>query len=69
MNFAQLNPIARSRIKAPYFNATSLLAGLAVLLVFVIAIYLAAMSPGAAIGDFASMTAFPLDKQVRLECR
>jgi hypothetical protein len=63
-NFAQLGPIAKSQIKAPSFNApsfsvTGLLTGLAFLIVFAIAIYLAARSPGTAPDAFASMTVFP----------
>jgi hypothetical protein len=64
-NFAQLIPIAKSQIKAPSFSApssfsvTGLLTGLAFLIVFAIAIYLAARSPGTTPDAFASMTVFP----------
>ncbi len=74
MNFAQLTPVAKpgiiksgiikpgineSHIKLPHFNATGLLTGLALLIVFAFAIYLASKSPGTAPADFADMTAFP----------
>jgi hypothetical protein len=59
MNFAQLTPIAKSHIRVPYFNATGLVTGLVLLIVFAIAIYLASKSPGVTLEDFAAMTAFP----------
>ena len=58
-NFAHLSPTSRTRIKAPSFNVTGLLTGLAFLLVFAIAIYLASMSPGMSVEQLASMTVFP----------
>jgi hypothetical protein len=58
-NFAQLSPIAKSQIEAPSFNLMGLLTGLAFLIVFAIAIYLASMSPGTAPDALASMTVFP----------
>jgi hypothetical protein len=58
-NFAHLSPTSRTQIKAPSFNVTGLLTGLAFLLVFAIAIYLASRSPGTSPDAFASMTVFP----------
>ena len=58
-NFAHLSPISRTQIKLPSFNVMGLLTGLAFLLVFAIAIYLASRSPGTAPDALASMTVFP----------
>ena len=58
-NFAHLSPTSRTQIKAPSFNVTGLLTGLAFLLVFAIAIYLASRSPGTSPDVFASMTVYP----------
>ena len=58
-NSAQLSQIHKSQVNLPAFDAYVALAGAGLLIVFAIAIYLAAMSPGNGPDDIAFMTAFP----------
>jgi hypothetical protein len=58
-NFAQLNPIHKSQINLPHFDAYVALTGAALLIVSAIAIYLAALSPGNGPDGIALMVAFP----------
>jgi hypothetical protein len=58
-NSAQLSQIHKSQVNLPAFDAYVALAGTALLIVFAIAIYLAAMSPGNEPDAIALMTAFP----------
>jgi len=58
-NFAQLNSIDKSHIKATDYDATILFASGALTIVLLIAIYLASMSPGTSAEQLLSMTVFP----------
>ena len=58
-NSAQLSQIHKSQVNLPAFDVYVALAGTVLLIVFAIAIYLAAMSPGNGLDDIAFMTAFP----------
>jgi hypothetical protein len=58
-NFIQLHPIDTADIDTPDDDATILFASGALMLVLVIAIYLASISGGAAPDALASMTVFP----------
>jgi hypothetical protein len=58
-NFAQFSSIDKSHIKAPDHDATILFASGALMIVLLIAIYLAAISPGTSVEELASMTIFP----------
>jgi hypothetical protein len=55
MNFAQPNQITHSEVKVTQYNSTILLAGAALAVVFLVVIYLAAMGPGTAPDELASM--------------
>ena len=58
-NSARLNPIDKAQINLPAFGVYGALTGAALLIVFAIAIYLAALSPGNWPNDIALMAAFP----------
>jgi hypothetical protein len=59
MTFVQLNPAAKSQIDDASHNATALLIGAALVIVFTIAIYLDATSPGVTLEQLSFMTLFP----------
>ncbi|HZR72594.1 hypothetical protein [Bradyrhizobium sp.] len=59
MNFASSNSIGQSRIKAPTFNATILLVGTALFILFALAFYLASGTPGTTLDELAFMTVAP----------
>jgi hypothetical protein len=58
MKFAQPSQINNAKFEAKH-DATILLTCVAFTIVFLIAIYLASMSPGTALSELASMTVFP----------
>ena len=58
-NSARLSPINKTQTTLPVYDAYVALTGAALLLVFAIAIYLAALSPGNLPNDIALMAAFP----------
>jgi hypothetical protein len=58
-NSARLSRIDKSQINLPAYDTTIVLAGTTLLIVFAIAIYLAALSPGNWPSDIALMAAFP----------
>jgi hypothetical protein len=58
-NSARLSPIDKAQTTLPAFGVYGGLTGTALLIVFAIAIYLAALSPGNWPADIALMTAFP----------
>jgi hypothetical protein len=55
----QLHHINHSKIKSAHDSATTVLACVALFVVFLTAIRLASLSPGTAASDMASMTALP----------
>jgi hypothetical protein len=58
-NSAHLSQTHKSQVNLPAIVAYAALAGAALLIIFAIAIYLAAMSPANGPADIALMTAFP----------
>ena len=58
-NFVQLNSIDKPHIEAPDHDATILFASGALMVVLLIAIYLASISPGTPAEGLVSMTVFP----------
>jgi hypothetical protein len=58
-NFARLSPSDKAQVNSPAFGAYGALTGAALLIVLMIAIYLAALSPGNTPNDIALMAAFP----------
>jgi len=58
-NSARLSPIDKAQATLPAFDGYAALTGAALLIVFAIAIYLAALSPGNWPNDIALMAAFP----------
>jgi hypothetical protein len=59
VNFTQLHHINHSRIKPTRDGATTVLACVALFVVFLIAICLASLSPGTTASELASMTVLP----------
>jgi hypothetical protein len=59
MKVTQPSHINSAALKVKHSDTTILLAYMALTIVFLIAIYMASMSPGTAPGEFSSMTVFP----------
>jgi hypothetical protein len=59
MNFAQLNPVAKSRLDAHSHNTTAWLIAAALVIVFSIAIYLDATSPSVTLEQLSFMSVYP----------
>lgn len=55
VDFAPSSPIAKSRIKAPSFDATFWLTSLAFLIILALAMYLASSMPGTTLDTLAFM--------------
>jgi hypothetical protein len=58
-NSARLSRVDKNQINIPGYDTSTVLTGTALLIVFAIAIYLAALSPGNWPNDIALMAAFP----------